>query len=358
MSLCHSSRTRRICLVILVLILLLAALVSLGTGPIGISFSQVISLLGWQAGQDIDAEVFSPYTAETVWTVLWSIRLPRVLLAVLVGAALALAGAGMQGLFRNPLADPSLIGVSAGAAIGAVGAIVLLGGSTFGGSPWLREIFLPLAAFVCGVGTTFCVYQISKVEGRTLVATMLLAGIAVNALASALIGSLLFLSDNTQLRDFTFWSLGSLSAASWSNLLPVVLLVLPPLLIFPIFARPLNAFLLGEADAYYLGVDVARLKKWIVFLCAAIVGATVAACGIISFVGLVVPHMVRSIVGPDHRFVLPASALLGAILLVSADLFARAAFAPAELPIGVVTAIFGAPFFIGLLYYTRQTIWA
>ena len=146
--------------------------------------------------------------------------------------------------------------------------------------------------------------------------------------------------------------------ASWKSLFPVALLVLPTLAAYPFFARSLNAFLLGEAEAYYLGVDVAQLKRWIVFLSAAVVGATVAACGIISFVGLVVPHIARSMVGPDHRFVIPASALLGAVLLVVADLFARVVFAPAELPIGIVTAVFGAPFFIGLLYYTRQTIWA
>ncbi len=342
----------------LVFILILAAFYSIGAGPIDISFSQAVSLVESKMGRSVDGTIFSPYTEETLWAVLWSIRLPRVLLALLVGSALALAGAGMQGLFRNPLADPSLIGVSAGAAMGAVGAIVLLGGTAAFQVPWMKEAAMPVFAFICGVGTTFCVYHISKVEGRTIVATMLLAGIAVNALASALIGSLLFLSDNSQLRDFTFWSLGSLSGASWKNLFPVALLVLPVLAVFPFFSRSLNAFLLGEADAYYLGVEVDRLKKWIVFLSAAIVGATVAVCGIISFVGLVVPHMVRAVVGPDHRFVIPASALLGAILLVGADMFARVFFAPVELPIGVVTAVFGAPFFIGLLYYTRQTIWA
>ncbi len=358
MKFLHSIPAKRLCLVILAFILLLTAIISLAEGPIKISFFQFISLAGIQFGRDVDAEIFSPYTQETLWTVLWSIRLPRVLLAVLAGAALALAGAGLQGLFRNPLADPSLIGVSAGAAIGAVSAIVLLGGSGLVHTTWAGQALLPVSAFVCGVGTTFCVYNISKVEGRTLLGTMLLAGIAVNALASALIGAMLFLSDNTQLRDFTYWSLGSLSGATWNNLLPVAVLVIPALIVFPFFARPLNAFLLGEAEAYFLGVDVGRLKKWIVFICAAMVGATVAACGIISFVGLVVPHIVRSMVGPDHRYVIPGSALLGALLLVSADLLARTVLAPVELPIGVVTAVLGAPFFIGLLYYTRHTIWS
>jgi len=342
----------------LAVILAVLAFLSVCLGPVKIEFGQIIALavsrLGWSAG----AVDYAPFTEETLWSILWAVRLPRTLLAILVGAALAVAGAGMQGLFRNPLADPSLIGVSAGAAMGAV-AVMVLGKNVLVLLPgWLDPLAVSLAAFLGGIGATFLVYHLSKVEGRTLVATMLLTGIAVNALAAAFIGLMMHVSDNRELRDFVFWSLGRLSDASWKNLGAIAPLVLVPLAVYPFYARALNAFLLGESEARHLGIDTQRTKMTIIFLCAAMVSATVAICGIIGFVGLVVPHLVRLMVGPDHRYLLPASALLGGALLLAADLLARMVNAPAELPIGVVTALLGAPFFLSLLYFSRHRVWA
>lgn len=279
--------------------------------------------------------------------ILWQVRLPRVLLGALVGAGLATAGAALQGLFRNPLADPGLIGVSSGGAAGAALAIVvgtplLLGG--IGGA-----FAVPLAALAGAVGVTFLVYTVSAWGGRAHVPTMLLVGVAVNALTAALVGTLLTVADTAALRGFTFWSLGSLAGASWTAVGAVAVFVLPPLLALGACARALNAFLLGEAEAFHLGFSTQGLQRGIVFLSAALVGAGVAFCGVIGFVGLVVPHLARLLVGADHRRVLPAAALGGAFLLVLADLVARTVLAPAELPVGILTALLGAPFFLSLL---------
>ena len=186
---------------------------------------------------------------------------------------------------------------------------------------------------------------------------MLLSGIAVNALAAAFIGFVIFFSNNEELREFTFWSLGSLSRATWNSLLAVAPLIVVPLALFPFFARSLNAFLLGEAEAHHLGVDIQKTKAIVIFLCSATVGATVALCGIIGFVGLVIPHVARLVLGPDHRMLIPGSALAGAFLIVSTDLFCRLVLAPEELPIGIVTAIFGAPFFLILISLSKARVW-
>ncbi|WP_159999310.1 iron ABC transporter permease [Roseomonas sp. 18066] len=281
--------------------------------------------------------------------VLTVIRLPRALLAAMIGAGLGAAGAVMQGLFRNPLADPGLIGVSAGAGLGAVASIVFaapllaLAGGRLG--LWL----MPLAAFAGGLGATLLITRLAQREGVTAVATLLLAGVAVNALAAALTGLLIFMADERQARDITFWTLGSIAGARWSQLPVVMVLVLAPTLALLRLARPLNALVLGEAEAFFLGLKVERVKRMATILAAIAVSAGVAFTGLIGFVGLVVPHLVRLVCGADHRLVLPLSALLGAALLVLADLAARSLAAPAELPVGVVTALLGAPFFLWLL---------
>lgn len=281
--------------------------------------------------------------------VLGVVRAPRVLMAALVGAGLGAAGAAMQGLFRNPLADPGLIGVSAGAALAAVAAIVL-GGSVFGAAAGLLGLWmLPVAAFIGGLGATLLMARLGTVAGATSVATLLLAGVAVNALAGALTGMLIFMADDRQVRDITFWTLGSLAGARWAQLPVVALLVGLPTLALCALARPLNALLLGEAEAFHLGMRVEAVKRIAVVLAAIAVAAGVAFTGLIGFVGLVVPHLVRLAFGADHRLVLPGAALLGAALLVLADLLARSLAAPAELPVGVVTALLGAPFFLWLL---------
>lgn len=284
-------------------------------------------------------------------TVVWLLRLPRVLLALLVGAALGGGGAAMQGVFRNPLADPGLIGVSAGAALGAVGMIVL-GSHVATVLPWADgTLGMMSAAFAGGLLATWLVYRMGR--RRPGVATLLLAGVAVNAMAMAGVGLLTYLANDQQLRSLTFWSLGSLGGATWPRLAVATPLILLPLLILPRSARALNALLLGEREACLLGFRPERLKAWLIALVALAVSAAVAMSGVIGFVGLVVPHLLRMVWGPDHRLLLPASCLAGAVLLLAADTLARTVVAPAELPIGVLTALVGGPFFLWLLLRTR-----
>lgn len=285
--------------------------------------------------------------------ILWNLRLPRIALAMLVGGALALAGASMQGLFRNPLADPGLIGVSSGAAVGAVLGIFILRPL---GAGFLAVWALPLMALAGGLLTTFMIYRLARVGGQTHVITLLLTGIAVNALAAALIGLVIFTANDEQLRRFTFWTLGSLSGANWLQVGVVALGLVGASLLLRRRAQALNAFLLGEAEAYHLGVDLQRTKRQLVLVAAVLTGLAVACCGMVGFVGLIVPHLVRLLAGPDHRVILPGSVLLGALLMVVADTLARTVVAPMELPIGVLTALLGAPFFLFLLFRGRRQL--
>lgn len=287
-------------------------------------------------------------------TVLHSIRMPRALGAALVGAILGLCGAGMQGLFRNPLADPGLIGVTGGAAFGAVLCVKFAATALAGVSVFLGQFSLPACALVGALVSTAVMHRASILEGRVVVALMLLAGVGINALAGAGTGLVLFFADDDQLRQFTFWTLGSLGQVTWEKLAAALPFVLPAVLLIPRHTRALNALLLGEAEAGHLGIDLARLKRHLVFATAAGVGAAVSIAGGIGFIGLVVPHLVRQLLGPDHRRLLPASALLGATLLLGADLLARTVAAPAELPVGVITAALGAPVFFSLLRRGRR----
>lgn len=292
--------------------------------------------------------------AERQRAVLMVIRLPRVVLGLLIGASLAVSGAAIQGLFRNPLADPGLIGISSGAALCAA-LVIVLGNTVLSGVVGvLGGYALPIAAFGGGFATTIIIYRLATVNGKTSVATMLLAGIAINAVAGAGIGMMTFLATDDQLRDITFWSLGSLGRANWQMIAVIWPFMLAVLLFVPFLARALNALLLGEAEAGHLGVNVERVKTIIVLVVAGAVGAGVAVAGIIGFLGLVVPHLVRLAIGPDHRYVLPGSALLGAGLLVGTDLIARTIAVPAEVPIGIVTALVGGPFFLWLLLRDRR----
>jgi len=266
-----------------------------------------------------------------------------------VGAGLAVSGAVMQGLFRNPLADPGLIGVSSGAGFAAAVAIVLGGQIASGAAANFPFIFLPVAAFCGALGSTLMLYVVASRGGRTSMAVMLLAGIAFGALAGAGIGWLSYISDDRQLRDLTFWSMGGLGGATWGKVGIVLPMILPTLVAMPFLAHGLNAIALGEAEAFHLGVNVQRLKSAAILLVSVAVGASVACSGMIGFVGIIVPHLLRLSVGANYRFLLPASALLGAALLVGADIIARTIVAPSELPIGIITATIGAPFFIWLL---------
>lgn len=282
--------------------------------------------------------------------VLWQIRLPRAAMAIVVGAALGLAGAAQQGLFRNPLADPALVGVSAGAALAAVATIVLGGPMLALSSGWLPpRSLLPVAAFLGALGATALSLRLARASSDGGTAGLLLAGIAVNAIAVAGTGLLVTLSDDRQLRDITFWSMGSLASGGWAGAASAGTCAAAATLVLLPAARQLDALLLGEREADGLGVDVTRLRRRVVCAVALSVGGAVATAGIVGFVGLVVPHLVRLVAGPRHGLLLPGAAMLGASLLLMADAVARVAAAPAELPVGLVTALLGGPFFILLL---------
>lgn len=329
-------------------LLLLVLWLSLALGPVSLPLGDTLRALARLCGLPVSGDELGQ--AELI---IGQIRLPRTLLGVATGGVLALAGVAMQGLFRNPLADPGLIGVSSGAALGAAIAIVF--GASIGGLP---EAFAPYllsaCAFAGGLLVTALVYRLGRHNGQTSVATMLLAGIALTALAGALIGLFTYLADDATLRTLTFWNLGSLNGASYPRLWPLLLITLLVACWLPRRVDALNALLLGESEARHLGFDVERLKVELILCTALGVGAAVAAAGMIGFIGLVVPHLLRLIVGPDHRVLLPASMFGGAILLLLADLVARLALAPAELPIGIVTALIGAPFFLYLLIRGRS----
>lgn len=325
------------------LLCLLAVWLSLALGPVSLPLFDTLRaglrLLGLPVGGD---------GLEQAQMILGQIRVPRTLLGLAVGAVLALSGVAMQALFRNPLADPGLVGVASGAALGA--AVAIVAGSWLGGLPEaLAPYLLSACAFVGGLGVTALVYRLGRRDGQTHVATMLLAGIAMTALGGSAVGLFTYLADDATLRTLTFWNLGSLNGASYERSWPVLLVTLAVAIWLPRRAQALNALLLGESEARHLGVDVERLKRELVLCTALGVGSAVAAAGLIGFVGLVVPHWVRLLAGPDHRVLLPASLLAGGALLLFADLVARLALAPAELPIGIVTAFIGAPFFLFLL---------
>lgn len=290
---------------------------------------------------------------DTAGSVLWDIRAPRVLLAIIVGASLGAAGAIMQGVFANPLAEPAIVGVSAGAAVFAVAAIFI--GLTAIGA-WV----LPATAFVGGLIVTATVYMMSRVNGRSEVLTLVLVGIAINAFAGALIGLVMSISDDSQLRSIAFWNLGSLSSATWQAVLTVLPFAILGMLSMPWLAHRLDLLALGERSAIHLGVNVESFRRWAIVIVAILTAAAVAVSGIIVFVGLVVPHAIRLVVGPGHKVLLPTSALAGSVLLVLADLISRTVVAPREIPLGVLTALVGAPVFFILLRaeHKRRGTWA
>jgi len=280
------------------------------------------------------------------------IRVPRVLLSGLVGASLGLSGAALQGLFRNPLADPGLIGVSAGAALGA--ALIIVLGSQFAVGATLGAFLLPVAAISGAALVILLLYIMTRGFGYQGVTYMLLVGIAVNALASVGIGVLTYISDDAELRSLTFWSMGSFGGVTWPLLVPALLAITVVLLMMAPAARALDLLQLGEVEASRLGVDIVRLRYRVIFSAAAAVGASVSLSGMIGFVGLVVPHLVRLIGGVNHRYLLPGSALAGAGLLISADLLARTLIQPAELPVGLITSAVGSPFFLWLIFRMQK----
>lgn len=330
------------------LLVLLAFLVGSASGAYTITTGQLARLVTqWASGAPVD----SPEQL-----VFLNIRLPRLILGVAAGAGLALAGALMQGLFRNPLADPGLIGISSGAAV-AAGLTIVMGQRWFPDLPHaLGSWTLMLAAFLGGAAVTLCIYLFAQGPGGTHVGVMLLAGVAVNALAGAGLGLLNFIATDEQLRNIQFWLLGSLGGARWSSVALVGAVVLGACLAAMVWARPLNAMALGEAQAALLGVNVENTKRALVVITALAVGAVTATTGIITFVGLIAPHWVRLLAGPDHRIVLPGSALLGAALVLAADAVTRTLVQPAELPLGVLTAFIGGPMFLLMLRRFRSRV--
>ncbi|CAE6945042.1 iron ABC transporter permease [Vibrio sp. B1FLJ16] len=324
----------------------LVAVSSITVGPMNIGFSDSLrSLIG--AGSDL---------APHIQLVINEIRLPRTILCMFIGAILAICGVVMQGLFRNPLAEPGIIGVSAGAALGGAFAIVMFADFSQNYPQLMNLAALPLFAFLGGSLTTILVYKLGTNKFGTSVTIMLLAGVAISALSGAAIGYMNFVADDQMLRDLSLWSMGSLAGAKWSGIALAAVTLIALLFWFQKKAMALNAFLLGESEARHLGIPVQRLKRQLIILSAVGVGVTVSICGAIGFIGLVIPHLGRMLAGPDHRTLLPISALLGALLLTGADMFARVAVAPAELPVGIVTALIGAPFFIYLLFQQKGKI--
>ncbi|MFT4283593.1 MAG: iron ABC transporter permease [Protaetiibacter sp.] len=344
----HLARRRTLVGLALAVLLVLATLVSAVVGQFGVSVQDVVlSVLRhswipnpWFANPwpDIDP------TADAA---LWVIRFPRIVMAMAVGAALAVAGAVMQAVFGNPLAEPGVVGVSSGAALGAALAIVT-GLLAFG------EWTIALLAFAGGLGATLLVYGVSRANGRTEVVTLLLTGIAVNAFGGAGLAFLLFMAGTASREQIVFWQLGSLSGSLWRESLLVLVVAAIGAVVAIALGRRYDILSLGERNARHLGIDVERLRFWSIVLVALLTGVAVAFVGIIAFVGLVVPHLMRMILGPSHRALLTASAFGGSLLIVVADLLSRTLVAGAELPIGLLTSLIGGPFFFVLLWRQRR----
>lgn len=331
-------------------ILLFAVIIlSACTGAVKISVPELYSIIMHKAGL-VSETAYGPQQE----AVLLTLRLPRVALAVLVGAGLAVSGAAMQGLFRNPLAEPGLIGISSGASLFAV-LIIVLGNRLFSSFlSYFGYYALSIAAFAGACLTTILVYGISVYRGKAVISTLLLAGIAINALSGSFTGLLTYVATDEELRNITFWSLGSLGGATWDTVKVLIPFIAIPLLALPFLAKSLNALALGEAQAGHMGINTNLVKKLIIVLSTMAVGASVAMCGIIGFIGLIIPHIVRMLAGAGHQTVIPCSALLGAVVLTLADLLSRTIVTPAELPIGIVTAMIGVPVFIYIIFKEKK----
>ena len=329
--------------VVLALTLVLGVVLSAIAGQLPISPSQVAGSLLQAIGFHTEWAPDDPIISSTLWVV----RFPRLVMGLMVGAALAVAGAVMQAIFGNPLAEPGVVGVSSGAALGASVSIVL--GLTVLGS-WTTAAF----AFAGGLLAVLLVYFVSRASGRTEVVTLLLTGIAINAFGGAGLALLLFFGDTASREQIIFWQLGSLNGSGWSEVLIVAVIAVVGLGVAMLFARRYDLFSLGERAARHLGVNVELLRVLSILLVALLTGAAVAFCGIIAFVGLVVPHIMRMAIGPAHRPLIIASAVGGGVLMVFADLIARTMIPGADLPIGMLTSLIGGPFFFFLLYRARK----
>lgn len=331
-------------------LLIVSCLVSVSIGSVSIEIKQIFSLIlnrmGFEGSQNFTA------IQENVF---WILRFPRVLFGILVGVALGVSGVSLQGIFRNPLVDSGLIGIASGASLLASCFIVLSSYISFL-SFFNAQLTMAFVAFIGAAVTAFLVYRVSLYNGKINITMLILAGVALNAVSGSLTGLLTYFADDRQLRDITFWTLGSLSGATWLSLSILAFFVLIPAFILMRYRNALNAFALGEKSAYFIGVDTKRVK-FVVLLCStAMVGATVAFSGIIGFVGLVIPHILRLVIGPNHRALMPLSALAGALLICLADLVSRTLINPIEIPIGIITSIIGAPILLIIILKQKRNL--
>ena len=332
-----------------VFILLLVVIAAANFGVADISFKQTAMILISKI-PIINGLIDMKGIKTTSVIILLQLRLPRIILACLVGAALSVVGAAFQGIFKNPMADPFVLGVSSGAALGASITMVFLKEIEF-----LGLSVIAFNAFLGAITTTFLVYNIAKVGRKVPTATLLLAGISLNYLLSSII-SLIMIFNRQEIERIIMWTMGSFSTGSWKEVFLLLIIVIPSIILITMFARDLNVMLLGEENARSLGVNVEGLKKYILIISTIMIAAVVSVSGIIGFVGLIIPHGVRMFTGPDNRVVIPFSAITGAIFLIICDTMARSLVPPSEIPVGIITSIFGVPFFIYLLYKTKKKV--
>lgn len=335
----HQKRNTVLVLVVLIIVAIISLLFGIGIGSTSIApvttmqviLSHLPGLSSWYSVSDTATEA-----------IVWDIRLPRVILALFIGSALAVAGAALQGLLRNPLAEPYTIGVASGASVGAAAVIIFVGSGTLG------ALTLPLAAFLGALLTGVLVYRLAVVNGHLAVETLILAGVVMSSFMSAILSFMLTLAGES-LQQIVYWMMGSLGLRGSDDFIYTLPLILAGVILLCFFGRDLNILTFGDETAGQLGVSVERTKKLVLLLASFLTGLAVSMAGTIGFVGLIVPHLIRLVLGPDHRVLLPVSAIGGGIFLVWADLIARTIVAPVELPVGVVTAFLGAPFFMYLL---------
>lgn len=338
----HSAKGKQLVMPIMLLFLVIIAIISLSIGAISIPVNQIV---GWVMSK---LQLTANPLTSLQETVLLNIRLPRIIVGIMVGGALGVSGAALQGLFRNPLVEPGLIGISGGASLMAVLAIVLINATTFFGGLF-GKFLLPVFAFSGGLTVALIAHRLSCYRGKTAITTLILIGVAINAIVYALIGLVLYFADDAALRAYTFWNLGDLGGATWDKILWFGPLIILPQVFLANCYKGLDGFALGETEAFYLGVKVERVKHLVIILSALTVGAAVSISGTIGFIGLVVPHMLRNIFGSGNKIILGGSMFCGGGLLIISDLIARTIAAPSEIPIGIITALLGAPFFIYLL---------
>ncbi len=328
------------------LILIVTIIIAGSIGAVSISLATILGSIWARMGGFTGSHAVGTGMKDFI---IWQVRMPRVVLSMLVGASLAVAGVATQGLFKNPMADPYIVGVSFGGGLGAT--VALLYGAALG----FGEFLVPAAAFLGALGATFLVYNLARTGGRVPVSTLILSGIAVGSFFSAII-SLLMAMHGEDLQSVVFWLMGGMAARSWRHVGMVIPFIAVGFALAMAFSRELNVMVMGDERAYQLGVDIERAKRILIVAVSLLAGAAVSVSGLIGFVGLIIPHVVRLVVGPDHRILLPCSALVGAIFLIFTDTLARTILAPAEIPVGIITALFGAPFFIFLLRVKRNNL--